>query len=234
MSLIRRVVVLLRTHVLPHLGGDRRLARLAFIDSYRFPDAVRADFAAAHPELDAAAQMRVLEALRSFFGVHALAPGGIAGVPSRIVEDAWATFATDNCYGAFCDRAFGRFVEPVADSSQGAIAHTWAVSCARERIEPRRPSRLPSLFAIDRELRVRDGRYYALNESDSEMARRMLGVSALVMMAATLTAGETDAPDVWNGALADAHLIDALPGHAGDMAVVDAGDFGGGDFGGSS
>ena len=175
----------------------------------------------------------MFEALKSFFGVHALAPGGIAGVPSRIVEDAWQTFARSPDYARFCERAIGHHLAP-APATERALARTWAVACAREGIEPRRPSRLPRLFAIDRELRVPNGRYYALNDSDSEMARRMLGVSALVMIAGTLTVGETDAPGLWDGALADAHLIDALPGHAGDMAVADGGDFAGGDFGGSS
>lgn len=236
---IRRFV---QIHLLPRLGGDRRIARVAFIESYGFPAAVRADFAGRHPDLGVDDCARVFDALRAFFAVCAIAPGAVAGMPSRIVEEAWHVFvAHPGDYARFCARAFGRDLPAAPDTaSEAALTHTWTLACARERIEPYRPSRLPSLFAIDRALKVPNGRYYALNETDSQAARRQLDAAAIVYLAVAVSAaGSASAGSAseWEGAIADAWSADAAPGFFGDAAGGSdgsVGDLGGGDPGGGT
>lgn len=231
-----------RTRVLPYFSGDRRLARMAFIDSYRFPDAVLARFAAEHPALDEEARARVFTALKAYFSVCAVAPDMIAGMPSRIVDKAWHTFALfPREYEAFCERAFGCVLHTTPDEtmagserSEAALHHTWRVVCARERIDARQPSRLPSLFAIDRRLKVADGRYWTLNDTDEEAARQMLGAVAILHIASIVSgaAGWTDAEGMY-AALSPVDGFSALSvdfGGGGDFAGDMGG--GGGDAGG--
>jgi hypothetical protein len=47
-------------------------------------------------------------------------------------------------------------------SSSSALQLTWRFACLEENISPKRPTRLPLLFAIDAKLQVPDGNTYDL------------------------------------------------------------------------
>jgi hypothetical protein len=229
-----------------HFGKLVRFVRLnmrggsigiEFIATYRFPDAVREKFAHAHPELDDEAHTQVFEGLKSYFAVCAVAPGAIAGMPSRIVEGAWHTFMQfTRDYAAFCECAFGRPLHAPddaggSDTARAALGHTWRVACAREHIDARRASRLPLLFAIDRRLKVPNGRYYALNDTDAEAARCLLGAASIVYLAAAMAGLGNDADGIFllpHGDAAPDALGEITGG--GDLGDVS----GGGDFGGTA
>jgi len=216
-----------------------RSTGIAFIEAYEFPELVHTKFAQAHPELDADAHAQVFDALKAYFAACVVAPNAIAGMPSRIVDGAWHTFMLfPRDYAAFCERAFGRFPHApddtgADDDAKTALDHTWRVACARERIDARQASRLPLLFAIDRRLKVPDGRYYALNDTDAVAARRLLGATSIVYLAAVM--GGAGAPYGTDGLFLSPYG-DAAPDAIGDIASIgDIGDpGGGGDLGGAA
>ena len=223
----------LRTHIAPLFGGDRRFAQLSFIAEYRFPRAVLMRFAAAHPTLDAAAHAQVFAGLRDYFAICAADPRTRAGMPSAIVDDAWHTFIlSTRDYTAFCERAFGGYLHHApadAAGNEDDIGHTWRLACAREQISPTSPSRLPRLFAIDRDLAVPGARYYALNETDAERTRQMMGNSAMVSLAIAFGMLDSWTDPIFREMheLAPHHDANAIGGDG--MQFADAGGFGGAD-----
>lgn len=217
----------------PSLGGDRRFARLAFIETYRFPDAVQARFAAEHPDFDAEERADVFEGLRDYFAICAADPDGRAGMPSRIVDEAWHTFILfTREYADFCERAFGGFLHHAPSGPAGNdndLRRTWAIACARENIPAVNSPRLPRLFGIDRRLKVKGGRYYALNQNDADYARRMMGMDIALIMAAGLGAFAQPWHDpIFDDMRASAAHHHAAGGFGSDGASFDSGADGGG------
>ena len=226
---LRRFV---RTRLLPLFGGDKRPARLAFIETYRFPEAVQARFGAEQPDFDDAERGQVFEALKDYFAICAADPAHRAGMPSRIVDEAWHTFILfTREYSDFCEHAFGGYLHHAPASAAGNdddLRHTWRVACARENIPVTNPPRLPRLFGIDRELAVPGSRYYALNETDADRTRQMMGANATISLAMAFGLLES-----WN----DPIFRDMPPHHeigafGGGLTFADAGESGGGDGGG--
>jgi len=123
-------------------------------------------------------------ALRQFFLAYLKGGKQFVSMPSQVVDDLWHEFIlyTRN-YEVFCRRAFGRFLHhsPAAvlgsnKSSNAGLRRVWWHSCREENIDPRAPTRLPLLFAIDTKLKVEDGFFYVAdckgirkttNQSDS-------------------------------------------------------------------
>ncbi len=70
---------------------------------------------------------------------------------------------------AFCDQAFGRFFHhiPAAAmvpgiSQDAGLRRTWRLACLEENIDPKKPTRMPLLFAIDAKLAIVGGSVYSL------------------------------------------------------------------------
>jgi hypothetical protein len=82
-------------------------------------------------------------------------------MPSQVVDVAWHAFIlSTRTYEEFCQNAFGPFLHHMpAEAMQGAeyasegIQRTWALACKREGIDPKAPTQLPLLFAIDAKIR---------------------------------------------------------------------------------
>lgn len=225
-----------RTHVLPHFGGDRRYAQLTYVGAYKFPSAVQARFAEDWNELSAADRAEAFEGLRDYFAICAADPERRAGMPSRIVDEAWHTFILfTRDYTDFCQNAFGTYLHHAPSDTAGNdddVRHTWRVACARENIPVKNPPRLPRLFNIDRRLAITGARYYALNETDADRTRQAMGANAIVTLA--MAFGILDS---WNDpivsdmrAMASWHESGAVGGDA--MAYADAGNMDGGGSGG--
>jgi hypothetical protein len=92
-------------------------------------------------------------------------------MPSQVADDLWHEFIlyTKN-YQQFCQRAFGRFLHHtpavvLSKDQQGnaGIRRCWYYACQEENINPRRPSRLPLLFALDSKLAIPNGFVYVAN-----------------------------------------------------------------------
>jgi len=229
----------LRTRILSllpsSLGGDRRFAHLSFVESYLFPAMVQARFAAEHPDFDAEERAQVFEGLRDYFAICAADPQRRAGMPSRIVDEAWHTFILfTREYTDFCQRAFGGYLHHAPSGSAGndeEIRHTWRLACARANIPVTNPVRLPRLFGIDRSLAIPGARYYALNETDADRARQMMGANATITLAMAFGILES-----WNDPIfTEMHAMTSHQHLAGGVAGDAAGfDISGGDGGGGS
>lgn len=146
----------------------RQLARAEFIRSYAFPRGLFDKLSAKRPTLDAKQMQLVTRALRQFFLAHLHSGRQYVSMPSQVADDLWHEFIlyTRN-YDAFCTRAFGRFMHHTPAVALGrsqqnnvGLRRTWWYTCKEENINPRMPTRLPLLFALDAKLGVADGFIY--------------------------------------------------------------------------
>lgn len=153
------------------LGRQRRATRSRFIDAFVFPPGIRERVRKRYPQLDDGQLDRVMVGLATWFQLSNTAGRKVLSMPSQAVDAAWHEFIlfTRN-YRNFCVRALGRFLHHTpaeamrtpTEAHEG-IRRAWRLSCAREGIDPRNPSRLPLLFALDADLGIADGFRYALD-----------------------------------------------------------------------
>lgn len=153
----------------------RKRKRSAFIDSYPFHAAVVNKLREVRPELTPAQELMVFEALREYFHICNTAGRQMVSMPSQVVDDAWHGFILfTRGYRHFCRHAFGRFLHHTPAEAmqsptlaQDGIKRAWRIACTREGIDPKTPSRLPRLFAIDAELNIANGFRYVTDCKDS-------------------------------------------------------------------
>ncbi len=108
-------------------------------------------------------------ALRQFFLAHLKSGRQFVSMPSQVADDLWHEFILyTRHYEAFCGQAFGRFMHHTPAVVLGpdrrdntGLRRAWWYCCKDENINPRRPTRLPLLFALDAKLGVVDGFVYA-------------------------------------------------------------------------
>lgn len=146
----------------------QRLARAEYIRTYAFPRGLFDKLQAKRPALDAKQTQLVARALRQFFLAHLHSGRQYVSMPSQVVDDLWHEFIlyTRN-YDAFCRRAFGRFMHHTpavvlgrSQQSNIGLRRTWWYACKEQNINPRTPTRLPLLFALDAKLGISDGFVY--------------------------------------------------------------------------
>ena len=91
-------------------------------------------------------------------------------MPSRIADDLWHEFILyTKQYAEFCRLAFGEFFHHTPAAAMGAHKETntglrriWWYACKEENIAPRKPLRMPLLFALDSKLNITRGHLYSL------------------------------------------------------------------------
>jgi hypothetical protein len=145
--------------------------RAAFIDGYRFGATLDQRFAARRPELTPEQRNEVFAGLRDYFHLCHSAGRRMVAMPSQAVDDAWHEFILfTSHYERFCRHAFGRFLHhtpaaamPSPTAASEGIKRAWRLACARERINPKKPERLPRLFALDAALLIAGGFVYQLD-----------------------------------------------------------------------
>jgi hypothetical protein len=145
--------------------------REQFVKDYRFPPGLARKLRDTYPHLSEGQAEMVLRELRSFFHVARAARGQMVSMPSQAVDVAWHEFILfTRGYRQFCRRALGRFLDHTPAehmqsprSAQVGLRRTWLQACRLEGIDPRKPERLPMLFALDGLLQIPDGFRYALN-----------------------------------------------------------------------
>lgn len=147
----------------------RHMARAEFIQNYSFPRGLFEKLHAKRPTLDTKDMQLVARALRQFFLAHLQSGRKYVSMPSQVTDDLWHEFIlyTRN-YEEFCRRAFGKFMHHTPAVALGAgqqnnsgLRRTWWYSCKQENINPRTPTRLPLLFALDAKLGIPGGFVYA-------------------------------------------------------------------------
>ena len=146
----------------------REARRAEFIRHYAFPKGLIEKLQAHRPGLSAKNGQLVARALRQFFLAHLVSGRRFVSMPSQATDDLWHEFILyTRHYQVFCRQAFGRFMHHTPAVVLGAeqrdnagLRRTWWHCCKDENINPRKPTRLPLLFAIDTKLGIADGFRY--------------------------------------------------------------------------
>ncbi len=155
----------------------RNAVRAEFIRQFTFPKGLFDKLQKKRPELSLKDCQLVALALRKFFLAYLRAGRQPVSMPSQVVDDLWHEFILyTKSYEFFCSRAFGKFMHhtPAAVLSNVrehdvGLRRCWWHTCREESINPRKPTRLPLLFAMDSKLHIPDGFLYAL---DCDMMKR--------------------------------------------------------------
>lgn len=158
----------------------RRLARERFIREFALPRGLYERLRKRRPELELKDCALVARGLRQFFLAYLNSGCRFVAMPSQVVDDLWHEFILyTRSYETFCGKAFGGFLHhtpavvlsPDKRNNEG-LRRVWWQCCKEENIDPRKPLRLPLLFAIDAKLGIADGFVYkpdckALNGSEA-------------------------------------------------------------------
>jgi len=153
------------------------LRREAYIRSFVLPQGLFEQLRKQHPQLTLKECQLIAHGLRQFFLAHLKSGRQHVSMPSQVVDDLWHGFILyTKHYQAFCQRAFGRFFHhtPAVVLGGAAIGNAglrrcWWFACREENINPRSPTRLPLLFALDAKLNIHNGFRYV---ADCESVRR--------------------------------------------------------------
>jgi hypothetical protein len=148
-----------------------RARRAEFIREFSLPPGLYDKLRQKHPDLSLKDCQLVGHALRQFFLAYLKSGKEYISMPSQVVDDLWHEFIlyTRN-YAQFCRGAFGSFLHhtPAAvlggkRKSNDGLRRCWWQVCREENINPRRPTRLPLLFALDRKLQIKNGFLYVID-----------------------------------------------------------------------
>jgi hypothetical protein len=149
----------------------QKLRREQYIRTFMFSRGVFEKFHAARRGLEIKDQQLVARALRQFFLAYLKSGCRRVAMPSQVADDLWHEFILfTRDYKIFCDLAFGKFLHHTPAVKMGAVKtdneglrRVWYYTCLEENINPRKATRLPLLFALDRKLGVADGFTYTLD-----------------------------------------------------------------------
>jgi hypothetical protein len=153
------------------IARARRERRVEFIEEFDFGKLLDARLAKRRPQFGPDQRTEVFEGLRDWFHVCNAAGRRQVSMPSQAIDDAWHEFIlfTRN-YDQFCKKSLGRFLHHVPaqamqspTQAQAGLRRTWKLACRRAGIDPRNPTVLPPLFAMDDALGLDDGFRYQLN-----------------------------------------------------------------------
>ena len=146
----------------------RRYRRMELIRTYSFPRGLLARLSEKYPNLTLKEAQLVSRGLRQFFICNLMAKGNFVSMPSKVVDELWHEFILfTKQYDEFCRHAFGQFLHhtpAVVLSSQtvanAGLRRAWWFACKEESINPRLPTRVPLLFALDSKLAIPGGFRY--------------------------------------------------------------------------
>jgi hypothetical protein len=148
-----------------------RAWREAYVRAYMFPPGLFDRLVKKRPALALKDQQLIARALRQFFLAYLKGGRRFVAMPSQVVDDLWHEFILyTQHYKQFCSRAFGRFMHHTPAVALGpdrnanvGLRRVWWNACLEENINPRRPTRLPLLFALDEKLQIADGFRYTVD-----------------------------------------------------------------------
>lgn len=207
----------------------RQAVRADFIRTYRFPQGIFAKLQARRLGLTLKECQLAGRALRQFFLAYLKSGRQYVAMPSQVADDLWQelTLHTHD-YKAFCDKAFGHFMHytPVVTLGENkqdnaGLSRTWRYTCIDENIDPRKPLRLPLLFALDTKLNIPDGFRYAPKRDSSRQG------------GSHNSSGDGSGISIYYGEDFSSSNYDGCSDGMGDSSSSDScGDGGGGDGGG--
>ena len=147
----------------------RRYVRAEYIRSYQLPAGLYSRLQKKRPDLTNKECQLIGQAMRQYFLAYLKSGKKYVSMPSQVVDDLWHEFILyTKHYDAFCKRAFGQFLHHTPavvlarsqKSSNEGLRRCWWFCCREENINPKNPTRLPLLFAIDNKLKISDGFVY--------------------------------------------------------------------------
>jgi hypothetical protein len=142
--------------------------RRQFVREARFPSFLGAKLRAKYPQLTVSDTDLVLRGLRQFFMAHLRSKRAFVAMPSQVVDAVWHEFILHTRgYDSWCNAAFGRLLHHTPAEVLGrdarrndGLRRAWFWSCKEESINPRQPTRLPLLFALDKKFGIPGGFSY--------------------------------------------------------------------------
>ncbi len=142
--------------------------RRQFVREAQFPRFLNAKLRETYPQLSLRDTELVLHGLRQFFMAHLRSQRQFVAMPSKVVDAAWHEFILHTKgYELWCASAFGRLLHHTPAEVLGRSAkrndglrRSWFWACKEESIDPRQPSRLPLLFALDKKFAIAGGFSY--------------------------------------------------------------------------
>jgi hypothetical protein len=146
-------------------------ARADYIRTYTLPPGLFDKLRKKRPELSLKDCQLIAHALRQYFLAYLKGGCRFVSMPSQVVDDLWHELILyTRIYEQFCTRAFGRFMHHTPAVVLSSIPETnaglrrcWWFACKEENINPRKPTRLPLLFALDAKLNIPDGFRYSVD-----------------------------------------------------------------------
>ncbi|MBB4224812.1 glycine-rich domain-containing protein [Variovorax guangxiensis] len=157
--------------------------RRQFIREARLPPFLVGKLCQAHPQLSRRDAELVLRGLRQFFMAHLRSDRKFVAMPSKVVDTAWHEFILHTQgYQNWCKAAFGGMLHHSPAEVLGrdpkrndGLRRTWYWACKEESIDPRKPARLPLLFALDVKFAIEGGFHYV---PDCRAVERHIGSDA--------------------------------------------------------
>ncbi|MDM0074538.1 hypothetical protein QTH90_09115 [Variovorax sp. J2P1-59] len=142
--------------------------RRQFVREARLPSFLSGKLRAAHPQLSQRDAELVLRGLRQFFMAHLRSGRRFVAMPCKVVDTAWHEFILHTQgYQRWCEAAFGGMLHHSPAEVLGrdarrndGLRRSWFWACKEESIDPRKPSRLPLLFALDAKFGIDNGFHY--------------------------------------------------------------------------
>ncbi|MEO8281677.1 MAG: hypothetical protein ABI564_18405 [Ideonella sp.] len=142
--------------------------RRQFVREASLPDFLIGKLRATYPQLAQRDAELVLRGLRQFFMAHLRSQRKFVAMPSKVVDAAWHEFILHTQgYQRWCEAAFGGLLHHSPAEVLGrdarrndGLRRSWYWACKEESIDPRKPSRLPLLFALDVKFGVPGGFSY--------------------------------------------------------------------------
>ena len=154
------------------LSAWEQSLRRQFVRDAALPRFLADKLLAAYPTLKAADAELVMRGLRQFFMAHLRSGRKFVGMPSKVVDAAWHEFILHTqAYQHWCESAFGSLLHHTPAEVMGGsnakrndgLRRTWYWACKEESIDPRNPTRLPLLFALDKKFGIEGGYRYEAN-----------------------------------------------------------------------
>jgi hypothetical protein len=132
------------------------------------PRFLKQKLVATYPHLTLRDAELVERGLRQFFIACQRGNKRFVAMPSQVVDSMWHEFILHtSAYREWCDVVIGRFVDHVPAevlgrkvSTNDGLRRAWFWACREESINPKKPSRLPLLFALDAKFAIPGGFAY--------------------------------------------------------------------------
>lgn len=172
------VMAIMAMVILARRNKQQMAKREAYIRSFAFPQGILRKVHDKHPQLSQKELELASLGLRHFFLAYLKSSYQPVAMPSQVADDLWHEFILYTLkYQNFCKQAFGRFLhhQPAEtlssqQKSNNALRRVWQQTCAEEIINPRNPSRLPLLFALDAKLAIVGGFTYIADCTAARLA----------------------------------------------------------------